>query len=124
HPLLQRGHQMVDRMRRLINDILDASRLQRRKLSVETKPLDLTALVRDAVERARAMAGAEHVLVADTCEGVLRVRGDADRLDQVLGNLLANACKYAPAGTTITTRCEVKGDLAVVSVHDEGPGVP
>ncbi len=123
-PLLQRGHQMVDRMRRLINDILDASRLQRRKLHVETRPLDLTALVREAVDRARVTACGEHVLAAETCDEPLRIRGDADRLDQVLGNLLANACKYAPPGTTITARCEAKEGHALVSVHDEGPGVP
>jgi PAS domain S-box-containing protein len=123
-PLLGRGHQMVERMRRLINDILDASRLQRRKLHVEMRALDLAALVRDAVERARAATCSDHALVAETCEGTLRVRGDGDRLDQVLGNLLANACKYAPAGTTITARCEARDGAALVSVHDEGPGVP
>ncbi|MCS6912444.1 MAG: ATP-binding protein [Myxococcales bacterium] len=122
-PLIERGHRLVDRMSRLIGDILDSSRLQLGRLSVELRRVELAALVREAVERAQAASLGEHRFRLEL-HGPLWVHADGDRLDQVVGNLLANACKYAPAGSTVSVSCARSNGMALVTVRDEGPGIP
>ena len=109
---------------RLIEDILDVSRIINGKLEVERAPLLLSQLVEAAADAVRP--GAERKGLSLRCEVVDRgvtVEGDARRLSQVLGNVLSNAVKFTPEGGAIAVRCAVEGGRAVVEVRDTGAGV-
>lgn len=112
------------RMTGLVEDLLLLARLDAGRPQA-CADLDLSPLVVDAVSDARA-AGPGHVWRIDLPAEPVSVRGDAARLHQVLVNLLANARTHTPAGTTVTAR--VRGasreGWAVVSVEDDGPGIP
>ncbi|MFG3715951.1 ATP-binding protein [Micromonospora sp. NPDC047730] len=119
---LRRVESESARMTSLVDDLLLLARLDSgRPLAVG--PVDLPALVVDAVSDAR-VAGPEHRWQLDLPDALIRVAGDPARLHQVLANLLANARVHTPPGTTVTTTLRVAGDAAVLSVADDGPGVP
>lgn len=119
---LRRVESESTRMTRLVDDLLLLARLDTgRPLAVEQ--VDLTALVVDAVSDAH-VAGPEHRWQLDLPEVAIRVPGDGARLHQVVANLLANARVHTPPGTVVTTTLAVEGDAAVLTVADEGPGVP
>ncbi|MGS2617370.1 sensor histidine kinase [Micromonospora sp. LZ34] len=119
---LRRVESESTRMTRLVDDLLLLARLDAgRPLAVE--PVDLTALVVDAVSDAHA-AGPEHCWRLDLPDVVIQVPGDAARLHQVLANLLANVRVHTPPGSTVTTTLRAEPDAAVLSVADDGPGVP
>ncbi|WP_245725005.1 sensor histidine kinase [Micromonospora citrea] len=119
---LRRVESESARMTSLVDDLLLLARLDSgRPLAAE--PVDLSALVVDAVSDAR-VAGPEHHWLLDLPDTLIRVTGDPARLHQVLANLLANARVHTPPGTTVTTTLRMAGDAAVLSVADDGPGVP
>lgn len=119
---LRRVESESTRMTSLVDDLLLLARLDAgRPLAAD--PVDLTALVVDAVSDAH-VAGPEHHWRLDLPEVVIRVPGDAARLHQVVANLLANARVHTPPGTTVTTTLAVEAGTAVLSVADDGPGVP
>ena len=110
------------RMTALVDDLLLLARLDAgRPLAAEA--VDLTALVVDAVGDAHA-AGPDHTWRLDLPDGAVLVRGDPARLHQVVANLLANARAHTPPGTTAVTALTVDGDRAVLTVTDDGPGIP
>jgi signal transduction histidine kinase len=113
----------VGRMRRLVDDLLDVSRIDRRGgVSIETIDFDLAALVREAVGRVqRENREREMVLTAPEALGV---HADRDRIDQVLSNLLENAVKYSPDGGPIAVTVERRGGEVEVRVADTGVGIP
>ncbi|WBO67455.1 sensor histidine kinase [Streptomyces camelliae] len=110
------------RMGEMVDDLLLLARLDAGR-PLERQPVDLTHLVLDAVTDARA-AGPDHRWSMDLPEDPVTVPGDAHRLHQVLANLLANARLHTPVGTKVTVTLETAPDSAVLSVHDDGPGVP
>ncbi|MFC5925059.1 sensor histidine kinase [Micromonospora vulcania] len=119
---LRRVESESTRMTSLVDDLLLLARLDSgRPLAVE--PVDLSALVVDAVSDAH-VAGPEHRWHLDLPEVVIRVPGDAARLHQVVANLLANARVHTPPGTAVTTTLTVDGGTALLTVADDGPGVP
>jgi two-component system, OmpR family, sensor kinase len=119
---LRRVESESARMTSLVDDLLLLARLDAgRPLAAD--PVDLSALVVDAVSDAH-VAGPEHHWRLDLPEVVIRVPGDAARLHQVVANLLANARVHTPPGTTVTTTLAVEADAAVLTVADDGPGVP
>ncbi len=108
------------RMASLVDDLLLLARLD------EGRPLardsvDLGVLGVDAAADARAVAP-DRVITADVAEGVT-VDGDEDRLRQVVGNLVGNALVHTPEGTPVSVHVHNGGALAVVEVHDDGPGM-
>jgi signal transduction histidine kinase/CheY-like chemotaxis protein len=109
---------------RLVDDLLDVSRVTSGKIVLRRAPLDVGAVVRRAVEALEARAGAAGVALAldDACEP-LPAEGDAARLEQVLANLLGNALKYTPAGGHVYASAAREGDAAVVRVRDDGIGI-
>jgi signal transduction histidine kinase len=115
--------QEADRLTGLIDDLLDASRLQAGGLSLSKTEMDLAALARGLEERFRVQAP-HHVLRLDFPAELPLVLGDESRLTQVLANLLSNAAKYAPQGTQVTVEGRARPEEVVVCVHDEGPGIP
>ncbi len=115
----------VRQLARLIDDLLDASRLTRNVLHIDPRPLDLTGPLEAAAEASRAAAEAGGIsLRVELPPGPLVVNGDHARLTQVFANLLSNAIKYTEAGGTITLTAEPDGDEVVVAVRDTGAGIP
>lgn len=113
----------IDRMSRLILELLDVSRIETGRLEIRREPIEWPAFVRDVVHR-------HHTAVSDrrfhlnVPDGNKVVIGDRDRLEQVLGNLLENAVKYSPDGSEIFVSVEDRGDQLVTSVADRGMGIP
>ncbi|SDI15432.1 two-component system, OmpR family, sensor kinase [Actinokineospora alba] len=119
---LSRVESEAKRMTILVDDLLLLARLDAgRPLRQET--LDLSRLVLDAVGDAR-VAGQDHRWRLDLPADPVMMRGDEARLHQVAANLLANGRTHTPLGTTITTRLVVDGDEVVLTVADDGPGIP
>ena len=109
------------RMTRLVEDLLLLARLDEgRELVYGT--VDLTQLALEGLSDARPTA-ADHHWVIDVPDEPVTIVGDAGRMHQVVANLLANARTHTPAGTTITLRVGREGGDAVLSVHDDGPGI-
>ncbi|MFI9646153.1 sensor histidine kinase [Streptomyces sp. NPDC052040] len=119
---LQRIAAESARMGDMVDDLLLLARLDAGR-PLERRPVDLTHLVLDAVTDARA-AGPGHRWTLDLPEDPVTVPGDVHRLHQVLANLLANARVHTPVGTEVTVTLESATDAALLSVRDDGPGVP
>ncbi|MGE0228350.1 MAG: ATP-binding protein [Dehalococcoidia bacterium] len=107
------------RMRRLINELLDASRGEHEGFVREREPVDLGRLARETAARPSAT---RHRVAVDASS--VLVTGDAERLRQVVSNLLENAGKYSPAESPILLRVEASGAEAMLSVTDQGIGIP
>jgi signal transduction histidine kinase len=113
----------VGRMRRLVDDLLDVSRIDRRGgVSIETVDFDLAEEVREAVARTQREHRDRDIGLRAPEE--LAVHADRDRIDQVLSNLLENAIKYSPDGGPITVAVEGRGGEVEVRVADAGVGIP
>jgi len=114
------------RLRRVVEDLLDARQIAARALDLRLAPLDLRPAARQALEAQRPVADLAGVALALTPDGgaPLLVDADESRIAQVLANLLSNAIRHAPPGSTVELRVEAAGDQARVSVIDQGPGVP
>ncbi|TDP96572.1 sensor histidine kinase [Labedaea rhizosphaerae] len=110
------------RMTTLVDDLLLLARLDSGR-PLERREVDLSRLVTDVVGDAR-IAGPAHHWQLDLPPDPVTVAGDDQRLHQVLANLLTNARTHTPAGTTVTTALRVDGEDAVLSVVDDGPGIP
>jgi len=112
----------LDRLGRMVDDLLDVSRTEAGELSLELARLDL----RDAVRAAAllfASASDRHAIALDLPSTPVEVEYDPVRIDQVLVNLLSNAIKYAPQGGRIDVRLETRDGRACVSVRDPGVGI-
>ena len=108
---------------RLVNDVLDASRIVTGKMRLNLERCDLAAVVREAVETiGPAIAAKEQHLRLELGDGMI-VTGDPDRLRQVVWNLLSNAAKFTPVGGAITVRGEVLSDALLLEVADTGSGI-
>ncbi|GIZ50466.1 hybrid sensor histidine kinase/response regulator [Noviherbaspirillum aridicola] len=114
----------VDHLVRLVDDLLDISRISQGKITLQPKNLELKALVSSALETAQPFITArQHQLNVLLPEQDVWVYGDAVRLAQVLGNLLHNAAKYTPKGGTITLNAAIVGEELMLTVKDTGIGI-
>ena len=114
----------VDHMVRLVDDLLEVSRVSRGKVQIEGLPVRLGSVVGEAVELCRPMiAAAGHKLTIDVEGPGPLVRGDAVRLVQVFSNLLNNAAKYTPPHGQLGIRVRESEGMAVVEVRDNGIGL-
>lgn len=113
----------AQRLNRLISDLLDASRIQARALPLKQEEVDLEVLARRVVQRFQPQTD-RHDIAVRFPPDFPTVRGDPLRLEQVLNNLVSNAIKYSPEGGRIRIRGEVRPEEAVISVSDEGIGIP
>lgn len=118
-------HRQLTHLTRLVNDLLDVSRISSGKVMLQNTPLDLHAVLDVALEQTRSLISAkQHTVEVQRCAGALRVFGDFERLTEVFVNLLTNAVKYTPAGGRITVSTREEDAQAVVSVADTGYGIP
>jgi signal transduction histidine kinase len=119
----ERIHRSGEHLARLVDDLLEAGRLESGRFSLDRRRLDPVGEAATAVENAAA-SHPTHRFVLRGGEGAPAVLADATRLQQVLSNLLSNAARYAPAGTQVTVALEPDVGAMVIAVEDEGPGVP
>jgi signal transduction histidine kinase len=112
----------TERMERLVADLREFIRLEASRPELRTEPVDLVALVRDAVARAR-MQAPDRAIQHET-GGSLIATVDEDRIGQVLDNLIGNAIKYSPAPSPVTVQVESAPCTARIRVIDQGPGIP
>ena len=117
-----KARRQVERLSGLVNDLLDVSRLELGRLSLTPAPLEVGHLVAEVVDQFRQSCSRPFTLAVPRER--LWVRGDRDRLEQVLVNLLENAHKYSPAGEPIRVEVEARADALCVHVRDRGIGVP
>jgi PAS domain S-box-containing protein len=113
----------IDRMSRLILELLDVSRIETGRLEIRREPIAWAHFVRDVVHRHHTTVSERRFHVSVPDDGKI-VTGDRDRLEQVLGNLLENAVKYSPDGSDVTVTVEDRGDSFVTAVCDRGIGIP
>lgn len=112
-----------DRLEELIDNLLDMSQMEAGALRIQREPTQLRRLVREAVEQAQRRTET-HWFVMDLPAELPRVWVDPRRVRQVLNNILENAIKYAPNGGQITVTCEVEEENVIVSIADQGEGIP
>ncbi|MES2912308.1 MAG: PAS domain-containing protein, partial [Pseudomonadota bacterium] len=121
HGIMER---QVNHMVRLVDDLLEVSRISRGVLLLRTEQIEMAAVVKTAVETSNPLIqSAGHKLVLDIQAEPLWVEGDPVRLAQVLSNLLNNAASYTDGGGTITVKAGREGDKVCVSVKDTGIGI-
>src|SRR5262249_5741684 len=128
-PKLQRVRDMIERqvthMVRLVDDLLEVSRITRGKIELQTERVNLSRIVQNAVESCGPLIEAgRHELTLTTPREPVEVEGDVVRLTQVVTNLLNNAAKYTPDGGHIRLTVERQGGEGIIRVRDNGPGIP
>ena len=111
------------RLTRLVNDLLDSSRLTSGQFTLMREKCDIVPLVNETVEQLRPVAP-YHTLVASVPDAPVVGNWDGGRLQQALGNLIDNAIKYSDEHTTITVHVSTTQDNAHVSVHNMGTSIP
>jgi len=109
---------------KLIDDLLDMSRVRTGKLTMAMAPFNLAPLVHEAVDAVRAAPGSGDVALAlDVMDAPLRVTADSVRIEQAVMNLLSNAVKFTPPGGSIAVRLAADGETARIDVTDTGQGI-
>lgn len=112
----------IDRMERLVNDLLDVSRIQDGRLALRVERSDIVPLCEQVIEEQEAASG-RHIRATLPVQP-LYVHADPERVSQVLSNLVANALKYSPAFTPVMLEVQKWSDWAIISVSDRGGGIP
>ncbi|MBX9682146.1 MAG: PAS domain-containing protein [Gemmataceae bacterium] len=126
--IVDQARQMMERqvqhMVRLVDDLLDVSRIVRGKVDLRCESIDLSAIVHRAVETSQPLIDAEgHSLTLELSSQPIPIYGDVVRLAQVVGNLLNNAARYSDRGGRITLRTALAGEQATVHIRDTGIGI-
>jgi PAS domain S-box-containing protein len=121
---LEIASRQVDRLGRLIDDLLDVARITQGRITLRKEPTDLAVIAERAVETTRPLLEERrHALQVAAATGGLHVEGDPARLEQVVVNLLTNAAKYTEAGGRVELRTDREGDEVVLAVRDSGIGI-
>jgi signal transduction histidine kinase len=118
---LEMANRQSKKLARLIDELLDVSRLQQGRVEMRLAEIELAELVRDVAERMRLLSKGHEIRTK--IEGTASVVADRDRIEQVLENLVGNAIKYSPDDGNIDMSLHVNGANAIVSVRDEGIGI-
>lgn len=114
----------LNQMVRLVDDLLDVSRITTDRLVIKKEPVSLQAVLRSAIETARPVIDSkQHSFSLDILEEPVTLLGDAARLSQVFSNLLNNAARYTPEGGAIRLEAKLEGAYVVVEVSDTGIGL-
>jgi signal transduction histidine kinase/ActR/RegA family two-component response regulator len=114
----------VDHQARLIDDLLDTSRIMSGKLNIERRSVNLVEVVQAALDVVRASAAAKRITIDfDASPSTLLLEGDAARLNQIAVNLLSNAVKFTPEGGKVEVSVGLVGGVARFSVADTGAGI-
>ncbi|WP_201389252.1 PAS domain S-box protein [Ktedonobacter sp. SOSP1-52] len=112
----------INKLTRLVEDLLDVSKIQAGKLEYRQEAVDLDALLREIVDTMQQTHPSHTILVRGTVQAILL--GDRDRLGQVFTNLLSNAIKYSPDAQTVEMDLSASPEEATIRVRDHGLGIP
>lgn len=128
-PMVREACEVIQRqmlqVARLLDDLLDVSRITQGKIQIRHERVDLTLLIKDAVQAVQPQLDSYgHQLTIDCANSPMVVEGDATRLLQIMENLLANAAKYTPARGEIHLSLKKEQEEAVLRVRDDGRGIP
>ncbi len=119
--ILEKTDLQINKMTTMVNGFLDISRLESGKIHINRQLFDLSDLLKVAEEETKATVDS-HITVFAPITSV-QVNADRDKIEQVIHNLISNAVKYSPAGTTIRISCTSDDKFAYVSVKDQGKGI-
>ena len=116
-------HQEARRLTTLINDFLDLQRMESGKQTYDMKPISLTTLINEVIELQR-IGTTVHEIMWESDGTSMILLADQDKMQQVFTNLLSNAIKYSPEGGRITIASRIEAGQHVISIQDEGLGIP
>ncbi|HKS70087.1 MAG TPA: ATP-binding protein, partial [Ktedonobacterales bacterium] len=122
--LLIRNERQVRQLTRLVDDLVDAARIETGKLEIRPAPCDLAVIMREAVAEQRTVHPKRAIHLQLPQQQSVPVNADAGRISQAVANYLTNALKYAPDDRPVEVVLRVEGDTAYVSVRDDGSGIP
>jgi two-component system, sensor histidine kinase and response regulator len=109
----------------MVNDLLDMSAIESGHLTVERRMVDITVPIKRSVEINGMFAYPKNISITISCQEQLpQVFADTNRIEQVINNLLSNAIKYSQPGTNITVRVRHESNEVIISIADQGPGIP
>lgn len=123
HELLEIARANVDRMKRMIESLLEVSRMEDGDHELEIYPVDLGEMIQQAIRRVPSYQRRGMRFEVDIEENLPRVEAEPDKLDRVLANLLENALKFTLPNGLIRIEARLAGDQAAVSITDTGPGI-
>ena len=123
HDFIRTIDQEADKLTDMIDQLLDLSRLESGTLRIDPQTIQVSDLFATARSQLDTLT-VNHTLQIQIEEGLPRVRADRQRIAQVLGNLVSNAAKYSPAGSSITIHVHRTGSFVVFDVTDQGMGIP
>ncbi|GAA4087220.1 PAS domain S-box protein [Mucilaginibacter panaciglaebae] len=118
---MEKANYQARRMATMINGFLNVSRLEAGKLLIEKQPFDLDQLLREILEETR-LTVTTHSFSLEECDHIA-VNADRDKISSVISNLISNAVKYSPKGSSIDIRCKINKETVIVSVKDDGMGI-
>jgi signal transduction histidine kinase/integral membrane sensor domain MASE1/CheY-like chemotaxis protein len=122
--ILEMLDRQVQQITRLVDDLLDVSRVTRGKIRLQRGPVELEGILTQALEMSRPLCDAHgHELAVSLPSQPIQLEADATRLTQVFTNLLNNAAKFSPRGSRITLTAAQEGETAIVRVGDTGQGI-
>ena len=123
--MLRIAEQNSHRLIQLVNDLLDLNKLAAGEMKLRFEDVDLAPVIDQAIDQMQSFAAPYEVMLKHTGSPDRQIRVDPDRLQQVMTNLISNACKHSPRGAEVTIHCEssMEGG-ALVSVIDQGSGIP
>jgi len=121
--LLERMDRQTARMDRLVSDLVDSARIQGGKLELRPEACDLLAITQEVVQEQQAAWPHRAIMVSQPRRSVVPIYADADRIGQVVTNLLTNALKYSPDDAPVAVTVRIQGDVVRLEVRDQGPGL-
>jgi signal transduction histidine kinase len=123
--LLEISLASTERLVRLVNDLLDLSKIEAGRMPLASSPVEIGSVLSEAARSMQGLASTRGTrIVTERLDGLAPILGDRDQVLRVLANLISNAIKYSPEGTTVTLAAREVTDGIEMSVSDEGPGIP
>ena len=123
YTMLERAERQANTQNRLIKDLVDSSRIQSGRLDLQEEYADLRAITHETMEDLQSSFSQRVIHVSVPAGESIPVFADAERIGEVINNYVTNALKYSPEDRPIEVRLEQKGDKALFSVQDTGPGL-
>jgi signal transduction histidine kinase len=125
HDFFQNVSHCADNLLHLVNDLLDLSKLEAGRMNFDVRPTDLSEVVEVVIDEFKSLCSEQRVAICyEKPAGAIQASVDPDRIQQVIRNLLSNAVKFSPPEGTIRVRLCQEDKLLLLSVRDEGPGIP
>jgi two-component system OmpR family sensor kinase len=122
--LLNQHLDIIERMQRIVNDLLTLASADAGLLELAQEPVDLSLLLQEVTQHHLILFAENHINLSMDVQDNLEIIGDGGHIERVIFNLLNNAFKYAPEHSTVSISAHAEQDSAVIRIQDEGPGIP